>query len=84
MRVRVSRNYELHDPVLSTLGIEQCAALRQSLRDRFERIVSDIGLQDVAIIASPMRRTLQTAHLALDWLIDQGKDVTADAGWQGK
>ena len=84
MRRAGLQDYELHDPVLSDLGQEQCASLRQSLYDRFQDVSSQIGLENVAIIASPMRRTLQTAQLALGWLIDKGKPVVADADWQGK
>jgi hypothetical protein len=35
------------------------------------------------IIVSPMRRTIQTALIALDWLIDDGVPVEPDARWQG-
>ena len=38
---------------------------------------------DVAIVASPMRRTLQTAELALDWVLERGVKIQADANWQG-
>lgn len=31
-----------------------------------------------------MRRTLQTAMLSLDWLVDRGVKVEGDADWQGK
>jgi hypothetical protein len=35
------------------------------------------------IVTSPMRRTIQTAFGALDWLIDKGIKIEADARWQG-
>lgn len=73
-----SQEFHLHDPPLTDLGIEQCAALRDNLEQRFSSIESDM-----AIIASPMRRTLQTAQLALPWLIKKGVKVEADANWQG-
>ncbi|UNI15329.1 hypothetical protein JDV02_001870 [Purpureocillium takamizusanense] len=38
--------------------------------------------EDVAVIVSPMRRTLQTATLALDWLVDRGVRFEASADWQ--
>ena len=31
-----------------------------------------------------MRRTIQTALGCLDWLIDKGVKIEADADWQGK
>ncbi|ETI22944.1 hypothetical protein G647_04738 [Cladophialophora carrionii CBS 160.54] len=65
------------DPELSSLGIEQCAALRDSLKERFPK-TADVGL----IVVSPMRRTLQTASIALDWLISEGVKVEVDADWQ--
>lgn len=73
------RNSDLHDPPLTELGLEQCAKLRQSLLDRF----SDVKPEDVAIIASPMRRTLQTAMESIDWLVERGVKIQADADWQG-
>ncbi|KAJ0295437.1 hypothetical protein COL516b_012589 [Colletotrichum fioriniae] len=38
---------------------------------------------DAIIIVSPMRRTIQTALLSLDWLIKKGVPIQADARWQG-
>ncbi|KAK0386673.1 hypothetical protein NLU13_6508 [Sarocladium strictum] len=70
-------NYTIHDPPLTHHGIEQCKALRQSLEKRFS---SEQG--DMAIIASPMRRTIQTAQLALPWLLEKGVKIEADADWQ--
>lgn len=35
------------------------------------------------IVTSPMVRTLQTAMGSLDWLMDKGIKIEADAGWQG-
>lgn len=36
------------------------------------------------IIVSPMRRTIQTALDSLDWLIEKGVKIQADADWQGE
>ena len=58
--------------------MEQCQGLRESLKRRLE------GETDIAIVVSPMRRTLQTALASLDWLIERGTPITADAGWQGR
>ncbi|CAH0051509.1 unnamed protein product [Clonostachys solani] len=76
----VNKEYDLHDPPVTELGVEQCALLRQSLRDRFASLPLKLG--EVAIIASPMRRTLQTAQLSLDWLVDRGIKIVANADWQ--
>ncbi|PHH63868.1 hypothetical protein CDD81_5425 [Ophiocordyceps australis] len=70
--------FELHDPELTTLGQQQCAALQKSLRARFK----DLKAADAVIVASPMRRTLETATLGLDWLLAQGIDMEACAEWQ--
>ena len=35
------------------------------------------------IVTSPMVRTVQTALGSLDWLIEKGVKIEADAGWQG-
>ncbi|KAK5994925.1 putative phosphatase SPAC5H10.03 [Cladobotryum mycophilum] len=68
--------YEIRDPPLTDLGMQQCAELRKSLLERFSSV------QNVAIISSPMRRTLQTALLSVDWLTDRGVRIEADADWQ--
>ncbi|EXJ63196.1 hypothetical protein A1O7_03643 [Cladophialophora yegresii CBS 114405] len=65
------------DPELSSLGIQQCEALRNELKEKFPKPV-DVEL----IVVSPMRRTLQTASIALDWLISGGVEVEVDADWQ--
>ncbi|KAF2749985.1 hypothetical protein M011DRAFT_465634 [Sporormia fimetaria CBS 119925] len=75
----VDSDYNLHDPPLSKLGEEQCAELRESLKN--QKIAQDVEL----IVVSPMRRTLQTMQLGLGWLIDEKKvPVLPDAGWQGE
>lgn len=64
---------------MSDFGVEQCVALRHSLQERF----ADTPVGDITIIASPMRRTLQTALLTTDWLLEQGVTIEASADWQG-
>lgn len=73
----VDKDYSIPDPVLSQLGLQQCVQLRDHLRQ-------NLPLADQAelIVVSPMRRTLQTALLGLDWLIERGVPVRLDAGWQ--
>ncbi|OAA66655.1 phosphoglycerate mutase [Niveomyces insectorum RCEF 264] len=59
------------------LGFEQCQALRETLRATLP------GKLDVQLVlVSPMKRTLQTAVAALDWLLDAGVPFQAHAGWQ--
>ncbi|KAJ3463856.1 hypothetical protein MRS44_008642 [Fusarium solani] len=70
----------LHDPPLTDLGVEQCSALRKNLISTFSD--STTNYQDVAIVVSPMRRTLQTAMLSLDWLVDRGVKIEGSADWQ--
>ncbi|KAF2263598.1 phosphoglycerate mutase-like protein [Lojkania enalia] len=73
----ISSDWSLHDPPLSDLGKQQCAELQDSLRNT--KIADEVEL----IVVSPMRRTLQTAVLGLDWLINEKKvKVLPDAGWQ--
>lgn len=76
----LTKDYTLRDPPLTEKGLQQCKSLATSLSARF----SNINSKDVAIIVSPMQRTLQTAQLALDWLVDQSVKIVADADWQGK
>ncbi|KHN98664.1 Histidine phosphatase superfamily, clade-1 [Metarhizium album ARSEF 1941] len=68
----------LPDPKLTPLGESQCLTLRESLRQRFDAVPA----QDVAVVVSPMVRTLQTASLALDWLAAKGVVFEANANWQ--
>lgn len=71
-------DWSIHDPPLSKLGEEQCKELQESLKN------SQIANQVELIVISPMRRTLQTASIGLEWLIkDKGIKVLTDAGWQG-
>jgi broad specificity phosphatase PhoE len=72
-----TKDHTLRDPELSDLGVQQCAALRSSLRTEWPNLAK-VDL----IVVSPMRRTLQTATLALDWLIAEGVKVEVDADWQ--
>ena len=71
-------DWSIHDPPLSKLGEEQSKELQESLKN------SQIANQVELIVVSPMRRTLQTASIGLEWLIkDKGIKVLTDAGWQG-
>ncbi|ODA83029.1 hypothetical protein RJ55_01538 [Drechmeria coniospora] len=71
-------DYDIPDPPLSDLGVQQCAVLRESLLERFGHVAAT----DVTVIVSPMRRTLQTATIALDWLLERGVGFEANADWQ--
>ncbi|GKT50880.1 putative phosphatidate cytidylyltransferase [Colletotrichum spaethianum] len=71
-----AQDWNIHDPDLSSLGLEQCQELRDRLLERFGNET------DALIIVSPMRRTIQTALLSLDWLIKKGVRIRADARWQ--
>ncbi|KAI8624961.1 phosphoglycerate mutase-like protein [Xylariaceae sp. FL1651] len=72
----VEKDYSLHDPSLTQLGREQCVELRKGLLE--DPLVQQAEL----IITSPMRRTIQTALDTLDWLIERGVKIEADANWQ--
>lgn len=45
--------------------------------------MSELAERAELIVVSPMRRTLQTALLGLDWLVKKGVPLRPDAGWQG-
>ncbi|KAF4461844.1 phosphoglycerate mutase [Fusarium albosuccineum] len=75
-----SQNYDLHDPPLTDLGVNQCSHLRKNLIATFSDSVTNPD--DVAIVVSPMRRTLQTAMLSLDWLVERGVKIEGNADWQ--
>lgn len=72
----VAQKYHLPDPNLSGTGLKQCLELREHLKTALQDL--DVGL----IVVSPMRRTIQTAILSLDWLMDNGVPVQANALWQ--
>ncbi|KAJ8124303.1 hypothetical protein O1611_g9337 [Lasiodiplodia mahajangana] len=71
-----TKNYSLHDPSLTELGREQCAELRKGLME------DPLAQQAELIITSPMRRTIQTALATVDWLVEKGVKIQADAHWQ--
>lgn len=74
----VAQDYEIPDPELSELGREQCQKLSQSIREKLPKDL-DVGL----ILVSPMRRTCETAMLALgDWAAEKGIPIQANADWQ--
>ena len=62
----VASDWSIHDAALSELGEEQCLELQESLK------ASKIGNEVELIVVSAMRRTLQTATIGLDWLIQKG------------
>ncbi|KAI1122674.1 phosphoglycerate mutase-like protein [Nemania abortiva] len=71
-----TKDYSLHDPNLTKLGREQCAELRKGLME------DPLAQQAELIITSPMRRTIQTALATVDWLVEKGVKIEADAHWQ--
>ncbi|KAI1500322.1 histidine phosphatase superfamily [Biscogniauxia marginata] len=71
-----TQDYSIHDPDLSELGRNQCVQLRKGLIE--DPIVQKAEL----VITSPMRRTIQTALGSVDWLLEKGVPIQADAGWQ--
>jgi broad specificity phosphatase PhoE len=71
-------DFNIPDPVLSKKGEQQCRALRDHLRAK-QPLAQKIEL----IVASPLRRTLQTAQLSLDWLIEEGVNIIPLAKLQG-
>lgn len=73
-----SQDYTIPDPELSELGRNQCAELASNLREKLPRDL-DVGL----VLCSAMRRTCETATLALgDWAAEKGIPIQAHAGWQ--
>ena len=59
--------------------------LLETGKNRREELVKTVrGQLDVGLtLVSPMKRTLETAMIALDWLLDDGVPIQAHAGWQG-
>ncbi|KAI1331701.1 phosphoglycerate mutase-like protein [Xylariaceae sp. FL0255] len=72
----LTRDYNIRDPGLTERGRTQCVDLRNALQK--DPIVQQADL----IITSPMRRTIQTALDTVDWLIEKGVKIEADASWQ--
>ncbi|KAI1086450.1 phosphoglycerate mutase-like protein [Rostrohypoxylon terebratum] len=69
-------NFELPDPDLTEEGHRQCADLRRSL------VENPLAQKAELVVVSPLRRTIQTALRSVDWLIEKGVKVEADASWQ--
>lgn len=70
-------NWDLPDPPLTEQGFQQCKLLQDHLRKH--AVAGDIK----HIVTSPLRRTLQTTMVGLDWLIQEGVHVEVDPMWQG-
>ncbi|KAK7993549.1 GPI-anchor transamidase [Apiospora arundinis] len=71
-----TEDYHIHDPELTETGHTQVQELRANLINH--PVAQNAGL----IVTSPMIRTMQTAMGSLDWLIEKGIKIEADAGWQ--
>lgn len=74
----VSQNYDLPDPKLTDGGIQQCEDLQRHLKSS-----CPLASRVERIITSPMRRTMQTTLISLQWLIKSGVPIDVDAMWQG-
>ncbi|KAK6858467.1 phosphatase [Apiospora arundinis] len=72
----LTKDYHIHDPELTETGHAQVQELRANLINH--PVAQNAGL----IVTSPMIRTMQTAMGSLDWLIEKGIKIEADAGWQ--
>ncbi|KAI2640198.1 phosphoglycerate mutase-like protein [Xylaria nigripes] len=72
----VAQDYSKHDPSITELGHQQCAKLRETL------MADTLAQQAELVITSSMRRTIQTTLSAVDWLVEKGVKVVADADWQ--
>ena len=74
-----TKDYHLHDPLLTATGHEQCAKLNEHLMKN-EPLAKEIEV----VICSPMRRTIQTMIGGLKGVLErEGVRVEMDAGWQG-
>ncbi|KAI5920997.1 histidine phosphatase superfamily [Camillea tinctor] len=71
-----THDYSIHDPDLTKVGRDQCKTLRQALMEDPTAQIAEL------VITSPMRRTIQTALSSVDWLLEKGIPIQADAGWQ--
>ncbi|CAD0106834.1 unnamed protein product [Aureobasidium uvarum] len=74
---RPAQEYDIPDPPLTELGQQQCRVLEQHLRQHVP-----LAHLIERIITSPMRRTLETTALGLDFFIKRGIPVEANALWQ--
>ncbi|KAI1770638.1 phosphoglycerate mutase-like protein [Hypoxylon cercidicola] len=70
------KDFTLPDPDLTEEGHGQCADLRASLME------NPLAQKAELIVVSPLRRTIQTAFRSVDWLMEKGIKVEADACWQ--
>jgi hypothetical protein len=71
--------YDIPDPVLSQKGKQQCATLSEHLQTN-----QPLSQKVELIVASPLRRTLQTAQLSFPWLISSGIPIIPHANLQGQ
>lgn len=71
----INTTQSIHDPPLTDLGRQQSSELHSSLE------ASDLAHKTDLIVVSPMRRTLETMTIGLDFLIKKGVPVLPDANW---
>ncbi|KAI2613519.1 phosphoglycerate mutase-like protein [Hypoxylon fragiforme] len=74
----IADDWQLPDPGLTEKGIEESKALASKL----ELIFPPQSEENCRIVVSPLKRTLQTAHYGLRWLLDRGVPAEVRAEWQ--
>lgn len=72
----VTSDWSIRDAPLTQHGKQQCLELQESLKQ------SEIAHKVERIVVSAQRRTLQTATIGLDFLIQKGIPVIPSANWQ--
>ncbi|KAI1083319.1 phosphoglycerate mutase-like protein [Whalleya microplaca] len=70
-------NWQLPDPGLTEKGFEQCRNLAAELEPKFT-----FAPEECLVVISPLKRTLQTAHHSLQWLLSKGAPTVVRAEWQ--
>lgn len=74
----VADDFDMPDPGLTERGIEQAKILEADLRPRLPLYKSS----ECRIVASPLRRTIETVANGLRWLQQRGVSVELRAEWQ--
>ena len=73
---RIQR-YDIPDPPLTEFGEQQCAKLALHFEDCLP-LIREVSL----VVASPMRRTIQTAQICLASVLEKGVPMVLRGEWQ--
>ncbi|KAI0136545.1 hypothetical protein BJ170DRAFT_677417 [Xylariales sp. AK1849] len=74
---RPNIDWEIADPILTEKGLAQCESLALDLKSKYS-----FPEHETLLVVSPLKRTVQSYHGGLSWLVKAGVPVQLRAEWQ--